>query len=402
MGDAYPEITKNPDFIRKALQREEETFLRTRDRGMKILDDLMTQARDRGDKTIPGEEAFKLWDTYGFPVDLTVEVAGDDGIAVDMDGYTAAMKAHKDEAKKAWKGAKIDFGLELLDELHEQHGATEFVGYDNVGPFMTEVIAFIHKGSISATMKAGEEGLVVLRQTPFYSESGGQVGDSGVIQTSNGLFTVTDTQKSPHGIVIHQGRVTEGEVKVPDKALARVDAERREAIKRNHSSVHLLQRALKKIVGDHVTQAGSWVGPNGSRFDFTHTEALGNDQLRELQREVNRLVIRRMPVTIESLAIEDARSVAPSPPSVRNTAPWFAWSAWVMKAWNSAAAPMWPIRGKSSTIGSSARRASRAASAASRPSPAPRRWRPSSPTSTRWWTRCRSCSPRRDRRHSPV
>lgn len=307
MGDAYPEITKNPDFIKKALQREEETFLRTRDRGMKILDELSAEAKTRGDNTIPGADAFRLWDTYGFPVDLTVEIAEDEGLHVDMEGYRAAMQGHKDEAKKAWKGAKLDFEVDLLDDIHEQHGATEFVGYDTTGPVETEVLAFIHHGSFSDTMKSGEEGILVLRQTPFYAESGGQIGDSGTIRGSHGIFAVEDCQRTPHGISIHRGRVSEGEIKAGEKVLAQVDAPRREAIKRNHSSVHLLQSALKKVLGEHVTQAGSYVGPNASRFDFTHPESVSAEQLRDVQREVNRLILLGLPVQTESLAIDEAR-----------------------------------------------------------------------------------------------
>jgi alanyl-tRNA synthetase len=307
MGGAYPEIKKNPDFIRKALRIEEETFLRTRDRGIKILNDLMEQAKDSGTNRIPGAEAFRLWDTFGFPLDLTVEIAEDEGLSVDREGFETSMKHQKEEARKSWKGAKLDFELELLDELHEIHGQTEFVGYGNTTPHTTELLAFIHKGSIGDTMQAGEEGIVVLKSTPFYAESGGQIGDTGAIEEGDGVFRVTDTQKTPHGIYIHRGRMEKGVLKTGVLAIAKVDAERREHIKRNHSSVHLLQSALKRIVGDHITQAGSYVGPDYSRFDFTHTEGLSREQLAEVQKAVNEMILTHAPVQTDVLPLEEAK-----------------------------------------------------------------------------------------------
>ena len=311
MGAAYPEITKNPDFIKKALRLEEETFLRTRDRGQKILNEYLADARKRGDNTIRGEEAFKLWDTYGFPVDLTIEIAGDEGVAVDQAGYDAAMKAAKAEAKKSWKGAKLDFNDELLDPIYEVHGATEFLGYDRVTSEGAQVLALLKSGksdALATALAAGEEGIIVLEETPFYAESGGQVGDSGTLRSaSGGVFAVTDTQKSPQGLFLHRGKMTVGTISAEDALTAVVDADRREAIKRNHSSVHLLQSALKRLVGEHITQAGSYVGPDYARFDFTHSEAVSREQLTAVQREVNRLVLADSPVVTEVLTIEEAR-----------------------------------------------------------------------------------------------
>jgi alanine--tRNA ligase len=307
MGDAYPEIKQNPEFIRKALRIEEETFLRTRDRGTKILDELMAQARERGDNRIPGHEAFRLWDTYGFPIDLTSEIAEDAGISVDMDGYTAATKSQKEEAKKSWKGAKLDFNEELLDEVYETHGATEFTGYEGTGPAESEITALIHTGSTRDNIQTGEEGLLVLLSTPFYAEGGGQTGDIGVIENGEGRFVVTDCIKSPQGLFIHKGRVEHGVLKVGEKVTATVDAARRASIRRNHSSVHLLQNALKRLVGAHITQAGSFVGPDYSRFDFTHTEGISREQLVAIQREVNRLILENTNVQTDVLSLEEAK-----------------------------------------------------------------------------------------------
>ena len=308
MGDQYPEIKQNPDFIRKALRIEEETFLRTRDRGTKILDELIAQAKERGDNRIAGQDAFKLWDTYGYPVDLTTEVAQDVGVSVDLEGYSAALKNQKDEAKKSWKGAKLDFNEELVDQVFETHGATEFVGYGDVSkPTETQIAALLLNGSTCDSVSAGADALVVLLSTPFYAESGGQVSDTGVIENGAGKFLVKDVIKSPQGLYIHKGTVVSGVLKSGGEVRASVDAARRTAIRRNHSSVHLLQNALKRLVGQHITQAGSYVGPDYSRFDFTHTEALTRDDLAGIQREVNRMILENANVDTEVLTLEEAR-----------------------------------------------------------------------------------------------
>jgi alanyl-tRNA synthetase len=310
MGDAYPEIKKNPDFIKRALRQEEETFLRTRDRGMKILAELIDEARSNGSNTIPGEEIFRLWDTYGFPVDMTAEIAEDEGLRADMAGYEAAMKRQKEEAKKSWKGAKLDFNEEALDPIYEEHGATDFVGYEIVAPIETALLGIVPVGEGSAEeLQAGGEALLVLRSTPFYAESGGQIGDTGRITTVDGaLFQVTDTQKSPQGLFLHRGKLERGTLRPGATVTATIDRERRQRIIRNHSSVHLLQSALKRIVGDHITQAGSFVGPDSSRFDFTHGEPIARETLQAIQREVNRLILNNAPVVTEVLSLEEAKA----------------------------------------------------------------------------------------------
>jgi alanyl-tRNA synthetase len=308
MGDVYPEIKRNPDFIRRALQREEEIFLQTRDRGTRILDEMMAAARDRGDGRLAGEEVFRLWDTYGFPVDLTREIAEDAGLAVDMDGYTAAMKRQKEEARKSWKGGKAGFDAEVLDRVQEESGATEFLGYETTGPVDSEVLAVVRGGALVPALATGEEGIVVLRATPFYAESGGQVGDTGTLRTADGAeFTVTDTQKTPGGVFLHFGRLTAGTLAAGTRATATVDAARRASIRRHHSAVHLLQSALKSLLGDHITQAGSFVGPDYARFDFTHSEAIPAAQLAAIQSAVNAAIAAADPVVTEVLEIEEAR-----------------------------------------------------------------------------------------------
>ena len=310
MGGAYREILKNPEFIRKALRIEEATFLRTRDRGMQILNELMDKARTEGRTEIRGVDAFRLWDTYGFPVDLTREIAEEAGLTVDMPGYEEALEGQKEESRKAWKGAKLKFDEEQLNQLYETHGATGFLGYETTGPAESEVLA-LFRGKEGATavdtLSEGEEGFAVLRETPFYAESGGQIGDTGVLETKGTRATVSDCQKSPQGIHLHKCRVKEGELRTGATVNATVNAAKRDATRRNHSSVHLLQNALKRLIGDHVTQAGSFVGPDHSRFDFTHSEGLGREELAALQKEVNRLILENDPVTTETLTLEEAR-----------------------------------------------------------------------------------------------
>lgn len=307
MGAAYPEIKKNPDFIRKALLQEDETFLRTRDRGMKLLAELIEQAKDRGDRKIPGEDAFRLWETYGFPVDLTLEVAEEQSISVDMEAFQEAAKAHQEKARaNASKGASIDESI--FEGVSRQQGATKFLGYEGVTETESEVLLLANlQNTAVEEISEGEHGIVLLAQTPFYAESGGQIGDTGLIETPSGQFRVTDTQKTTAGMILHIGYTELGKVCTRERATAAIDCDRREKIRRNHSSVHLLQAALKKIVGDHVTQAGSYVGPDYSRFDFTHTDALTRDQLRELQREVNQMILADTPVITDVLPIDEAK-----------------------------------------------------------------------------------------------
>jgi alanyl-tRNA synthetase len=306
MGATYPEITKNGDFIRKALRTEEETFLRTRDRGLKILEELLAAARQSPQLTIAGEDAFRLWDTYGFPLDLTVEIAADESIAVDLAGYDVAMQRQKDEAKRSWKGQKSEAEAHLLDAIHDECGSTEFVGYGSTEESAT-IVALIRAGAEPARVEAlapGEAGIVILDRTPFYAESGGQIGDAGII----GGFEVTDTQKTPDGLFVHRGKATATGIRVGETVAARVDEERRRRIIRNHSSVHLLQSALKRLVGEHITQAGSFVGPDTCRFDFSHGEPISREKLAEVQREVNRLIHKDTPIVTEVLGIEEARA----------------------------------------------------------------------------------------------
>jgi alanyl-tRNA synthetase len=310
MGETYPEIKKNPDFIKKALRTEEETFLRTLDRGQKMLDELLEAARANGSNAISGADAFKLWDTFGFPFDLTREIAEDAGIALDEAGYEAVRKKQKEDARASRKTAATGGEADALDAIFAEHGATAFEGYSYT-PATVEarVLAIIEGGASVDEAGEGEDVSIILDRTPFYAESGGQIGDAGVFATPNGRFIATDTVKTASGLIVHRGRVEAGALGRGETVEAVVDRARRHAIVRHHSTVHLMQNALKRIVGDHVTQAGSYVGPEYCRFDFSHSEAVTTEQIRECQALVNELILEDHEVTTEVLPLEEAKRI---------------------------------------------------------------------------------------------
>ncbi len=308
MGGAYPLLKDKAAFVRKTLRIEEESFLRTRNRGLKLLDELIDQAKDSGAKTIGGADAFKLWDTYGFPVDLTAEIAEDAGLTMDRAGYDAALKEQKERGKASWKGEALDKEAHLAEEIAEKHGETKFTGYTQTQEEGCKVIAILVDGAFADRIEAGTRGTLVLDKTPFYAESGGQIGDTGTLQAGiDNVFEVMDTQKTADSVFLHRGQLESGTLAVGDMVDAQIDADRRLAIRRNHSSTHLLQAALKKFVGSHVAQAGSWVGPDSLRFDFSHPEGLSPALLRQIQEEVNCLILADLPVRTDVLPLEEAR-----------------------------------------------------------------------------------------------
>ena len=257
MGEAYPEI-KNPK-IKTVLAKEEERFAKTLAQGMQMLDEAIAETKDG---VLDGKVAFKLHDTYGFPVDLTADVCRERNMTVDMDGFDAAMQEQRDKARASAK-FKMAAGLEY-------NGAdTTFTGYTETEHKGSKVIALYLDGEQVQEVPAGEDCVVVLDVTPFYGESGGQVGDTGVMKNGTSIVRVIDTQKIKAKVTGQHAHVEEGHVKLGDIFDVTVDSERRESIRRNHSVAHLLQYALRQVLGDHVQQRGSWVGPDVTRFDFT-------------------------------------------------------------------------------------------------------------------------------------
>jgi alanyl-tRNA synthetase len=307
MGGAYPEIVRAHDLVRGVVSREEERFRQTLARGVELLDGKL----GRGDVT--GDDAFFLHDTLGFPIDLTREIAEERGRTVDVDGFHARMEEQRNRAKEAHKaaGGKGEGApLELYRELADELGATDFTGrqeYETVG---AKVRAVVGGRDRLAQAGAGTPVSVVLDRTPFYAESGGQVGDTGVIETSTGArVRVDDTQYGLPGLVLHRGEVVEGTLAEGDEAVARIDGARRDAIRRNHTATHVLHWALREVLGAHVKQAGSFVGPDRLRFDFSHHEALTRDQLDRIEALANGEIIGDAPVRHYETTKEHAESL---------------------------------------------------------------------------------------------
>ncbi len=298
MGVAYPELKTEQARVEKTLLAEEEQFARTLDTGMKILEaDIAALA---GGKVISGATVFKLYDTYGFPADLTADIARERGLSIDQAGFDAAMDQQKQQARAAGK-----FTADYHDKL-DIDTATDFCGYDKVID-SAKIIALFKAGVKVAALQAGEEGVVVLDHTPFYAESGGQVGDTGALTGSHGAFEVADTTKK-QGAFLHQGKVKLGALKTGDTVSAKVDVDRRDRIRANHSATHLMHAALRQVLGTHVVQKGSQVGPEALRFDFAHGAAMTETEKQQVEDIVNAQVRANADVMTEIMDIDAARA----------------------------------------------------------------------------------------------
>ena len=301
---AYPDLREKQGYITKVIRTEEENFAKTIDGGMKIYNDLLSAHKAKGEKVFSGADAFKLYDTFGFPIDLTCEMVEEEGMAVDREGFDKLMEEQRVRARKArealgdlgWAG--IEFGSDVP--------ATEFVGYDRE-TVDAKLLAIVVEGELREEIVSGAEATLVLDRTTLYAEMGGQVADHGDIACGGSVFQVRDVQKNKGGKFLHTGVLKSGELKVGDAVTATIDTERRRAIRRAHSATHLLDAALKKVLGDHVHQAGSLVEPDRIRFDFTHFEAITPDQLSEIDRLVNDAILEGLPVVTEVLPIEEAK-----------------------------------------------------------------------------------------------
>ena len=295
MGEAYPELKKARAHVEKVLKKEELRFAETLDQGMEILEDAIANLKGN---EIPGDIVFKLYDTYGFPVDLTADIARERGLAVDEKGFEEAMEGQRDRARAASKfGVKTGEGIETDIE-------TGFSGYEGTEA-ASEIVALFADGKPVKQLMVGEDGAVILSSTPFYAESGGQVGDTGILSAGDHSFTVIDTQKSGKANV-HYGSVQAGEIRVGDKVTAHVDAERRQAIRLNHSATHLMHAALRDVLGDHVQQKGSLVAPDRLRFDFSHDEPVTKQQLARIEELVNDEIRRNVAAETRLMSYDDA------------------------------------------------------------------------------------------------
>ena len=300
----YPDLREKQTYITKVIRTEEENFGRTIDGGMKIFSDLLAEHKQKLEKIFSGADAFRLYDTFGFPIDLTMEMAADEGLSVDENAFQKLMQEQKERAREARKAlgdlgwAGVEFGKDVP--------ATEFVGYDH-SECDAKIVAIVADEELREEVAAGAEAVVVLDQSPFYAEMGGQVADHGTITADGVVFTVTDVQKNKGGKFMHYGRLAQGVLHVGDTVHAAIDMERRKAIQRAHSTTHLLDAALKKVLGDHVHQAGSLVEPDRLRFDFTHFEAISPEELRQVEELVNDAILEDYPVVTEVLPIEEAK-----------------------------------------------------------------------------------------------
>ena len=298
MGDAYPELRKAQERVTETLLQEEIRFGETLTHGMALLE----QALADGSKTLDGETAFRLYDTYGFPLDLTADVCRERGISVDEAGFNAAMERQREQARAAGK-------FKAVGTLEYSGQPTSFYGYDNLNVDKATVTAIYVDGSESKQIEAGQSGIIVLDSTPFYAESGGQVGDTGLIEASSARFEVEDTHKIRTDVFGHHGILAQGNIKVGDEVAAKVDGLRRARTMRNHSATHLMHKALRQVLGEHVQQKGSLVDPDKTRFDFSHTGPMTDEQVREVESLVNAEILQNQATQSRVLSMDEARKL---------------------------------------------------------------------------------------------
>ena len=301
----YKDLRQKQDYITKVVRTEEENFAKTIDGGMKIFADLLAEHKAKGETQFSGKDAFKLYDTYGFPVDLTEEMVQDEGMTLDRVAFDEEMEAQRVRARKArealgdlgWSG--VEFGKEILSTVFDGYDKTEITG--------AKVVAIVAEDQLVDEIVSGMEAIVVLDTTPFYAEMGGQVADHGTITAEGMTYNVTDVQKNKGGKFMHYGKLTQGSLKVGDTVTATIDVDRRKAIMRAHTATHLLDKVLRTVLGDHVHQAGSLVEPDRLRFDFTHFSALTAEELAKVSALVNEAVLEGYDVVTEELPIEEAK-----------------------------------------------------------------------------------------------
>ncbi len=301
----YPDLREKADYITRVIKTEEENFARTIDAGMRIYGEILAEHKAKGEAVFSGADAFKLYDTYGFPIDLTVEMVEEEGMSVDMDEFTKLMNEQRQRARAArgdmsdaWAG--LDLGLD--------NTPTEFVGY-TYDKCHAKVLALVESGETCGVLAEGRKGIVVLDRTPMYAEMGGQVADHGRIICGDAVFAVSDVQKDKGGKYLHHGEMISGSLNVGDEVRADIDNERRRAIMRAHSATHLLQRALKDVLGDHVHQAGSLVEPDHLRFDFTHFSALTTDEILAINKRVGNMILNGLDISICEMPVDEAKKM---------------------------------------------------------------------------------------------
>ncbi|HCW83190.1 MAG TPA: alanine--tRNA ligase, partial [Rhodobacteraceae bacterium] len=305
MGAAFPELGQAQALIEETLRLEETRFKKTLERGLKLLDDELVGLPEG--QVFSGDAAFKLYDTFGFPLDLTQDALREKGREADVDGFNQAMEAQKAKARAAWSGTGEAADSAIWFDIVDAHGATDFLGYDTETA-EGQIATLVMDGAEADAAKAGQEVQIILNQSPFYAESGGQVGDKGIIKTETGTAVVSDTKKS-QGVIIHTATVQDGEIIKGSAAILEVDHGRRTAIRANHSATHLLHEALRAALGDHVAQRGSLNAEDRLRFDFSHSAALSSEDLIKVEKDVNTYIRQNAPVETRIMTPDDARAL---------------------------------------------------------------------------------------------
>ena len=303
----YPEVLRSIDFITKVVFSEEQTFTATLEAGLKILQDEMEKIKAQGGVGIPGDVVFKLYDTFGFPVDLTADIAREQGMTLDHDGFEAAMQEQRTRARQAWKGSGEESIGAIYKKIVQGGEKTTFTGYDSCTG-TSRITHIIKNGELAQSAAEGDEVEIIIAETPFYGESGGQAGDAGLISSRSCQIEVVDTAKPLPDLIVHKGKILKGQVKTGDEAQLIVTPRLRAATAGNHTATHILQAVLQKHLGKHVKQAGSFVTPERLRFDFTHFEAIGKDALARIENEVNSFIRLNAAVGVEQLAQKEAIS----------------------------------------------------------------------------------------------
>ena len=306
--DAYEELTEKQEYIEKILKIEEEKFEETLDQGITILNGYIERYKNENKMILNGDEAFKLYDTYGFPLELTLEILIENGMTVDEEGFKNAMKSQRERARAARNEKGVEGWKNDMSGLDLSVQTTIFNGYDSLYE-NTQINDIIKDSSLVNKINEGEDAILVFEKTPFYAESGGQVGDRGYIKGNNFEAIVEDVKKSPNGLFMHNIRMTSGTLKKGDKAELLVDKTLRGATQRNHTATHLLHKALKEVVGEHINQAGSLVNENRLRFDFNHFEGVTAEQIKEIEKIVNRVIYEGHRVNVETMSIEEAKQI---------------------------------------------------------------------------------------------
>jgi len=306
MKEAYPDLVEKSSYITKVILNEEQRFMETLDAGLRILQEETATLKKTGKSILPGAVVFKLYDTYGFPTDLTADIIKKDKMTLDNEGFEAEMERQRERARDAWRGSGEEAIAECYLKATSSGVITQFCGYDGVTSAESKITALFIEGQPAGTITEGQNADVVLEETPFYGESGGQVGDTGFLEGKDFYFEVQDTKKPLDKLIVHKGVVKRGKIKIGDQARLIVDEENRKAIAANHSGTHILQAALKAVLGDHIKQSGSLVNAHRLRFDFSHFSKITDEELTRVEEIVNAAIRKNYPVDVQVCSLQDA------------------------------------------------------------------------------------------------